>query len=86
MRDAGADSHPEADDQKTMKGHLAPVVTLPVDVEAPVAAGQILGRIDFVADGKTLASCDLAAQTVVPRRTFADAIRWTLASLTRRAA
>lgn len=72
--------------QKTMKGHLAPVVTLPVDVEAPVAAGQILGRIDFVADGKTLASCDLAAQTVVPRRTFADAIRWTLASLTRRAA
>lgn len=72
--------------QKTMKGLLTPVVTLPVDVEAPVEDGQILGRIDFVADGKTLASCDLVAQSPVRKRTLKDALRWALASLTRRAA
>ena len=72
--------------RKALKGQLAPVVTLPVDVEAPVEVGQILGRIDFVADGETLASCDLVAQNAVKKRTFRDALRWTLTALTRRAA
>lgn len=48
---------------------------LAASVAAPVENGQTLGRVDFLLDGETIASCDLTAPAAVGRLTFLEALR-----------
>lgn len=58
-------------------------LSLPERVEAPVAAGQVLGVARLLANGRELARCDLVAAADVPRRSFGASLkrllrRWVL--------
>lgn len=50
-------------------------IDLAASVEAPVEAGQLLGRVVFRSDGKTVCTYDLTTETAVARLTFAEAFR-----------
>ena len=46
-------------------------IELSTDVEAPVEKGQLLGKIYFEIDGKTVSECPLISENSVERRTMA---------------
>ncbi len=46
-------------------------IELSTDVEAPVEKGQLLGKIYFEIDGKTVSECSLISENSVERRTMA---------------
>lgn len=50
-------------------------IDLAASVEAPVEAGQLLGRVVFRSDGKTVCTYDLTTETAVARLTFGEAFR-----------
>ena len=57
--------------------------SLPESLEAPVYAGQALGRARLIANGVTVAECDLVAADSVARLDFAQSLkrllrRWVL--------
>lgn len=55
---------------RSTQSEVETVVTLAQDVGAPVEAGQKLGEIQYVLDGKTLSSTELVAQNEVEELTF----------------
>jgi D-alanyl-D-alanine carboxypeptidase (penicillin-binding protein 5/6) len=60
---------------------LKPVIEVRKRVEAPVIAGQALGRLRLLSDGQTVAEYPLVAQESVPvggfiRRMFDTALLW----------
>ena len=62
--------------------------SLPESLEAPVYAGQALGRARLIANGVTVAECDLVAADSVARLDFAQSLkrllrRWVLRFQTR---
>lgn len=66
------------------KGKLTAVtqeIDLAASVEAPVEAGQLLGRVVFRSDGKTVCTYDLITEIAVARLTFAEAFRRVLCIL-----
>ena len=68
--------------KKGVKDTVEPMVSLPIDVEAPVEAGQVLGKVDFVANGEIIASVDLIARAAVARLKPGDVLQRMLSSLT----
>ncbi len=49
--------------------------SLPDSLEAPIRAGQSLGRARLIANGVTVAECDLVAANSVERRDFRQSLR-----------
>ena len=60
--------------EKGTKDKIEYTVSLPVDVEAPVEKGQILGKVIFTIDGETVGEYKLCAKEGVERLTFFDAL------------
>ncbi|MDR2931548.1 MAG: serine hydrolase [Oscillospiraceae bacterium] len=56
-------------------------ITLVPDVEAPVAEGQILGKVEIIIDGNNVASYDLKAKTECGRMTVYKAFSKLLSAL-----
>lgn len=51
------------------------IINLPEIIEAPVYAGQILGRAQIKSDGVVIAECNLIAAANVEARSFAQSLR-----------
>ena len=69
-----------------VKGRGADVtrtVSVPEEVEAPVAAGQKLGEVTFALDGQMLASRSVTAGSAVPKMNFRTALGLLLEALFR---
>lgn len=60
---------------------LSRTVQLCADVQAPVEAGQILGRITYTLDGQPCGTCPIRAARAVPRLTFGGALKRLLRAL-----
>lgn len=56
-------------------------INLPTDVEAPVAKGQLLGKITFTLDDKVVGECQLSAASDVEKMSFGKALSRLLGSL-----
>lgn len=70
------------------KGKLDAVtqkIDLAATVEAPVEAGQVLGRVHFILGEETLYTCSLTAAYAIPRIGFFEAFRQVLRMLYSRA-
>lgn len=64
-----------------LKGKIETVIDLPFDVEAPVEENQVLGKISFVAEGKTIAEYKLKAKEEVRKLKITDVLKELLSSL-----
>ncbi len=62
---------------------VTPSVNLPADVEAPVAQGQLLGKITFTLDDEVVGECQLSAANAVEKMSFGKALARLLGSLIR---
>lgn len=51
------------------------IINLPKTIEAPVRAGQILGKAQIKSDGIVIAECNLVAATTVEKRDFIQSLR-----------
>ena len=60
--------------EKGMSDKIEQTVDLPIDIEAPVEKGQIIGKIRFSLSGKTVGEYNLYSQNAVGRLTFIDAL------------
>jgi len=60
---------------KGSEGDLQLSVSLPADVQAPVKAGQALGKVTVTLDGETLGAYPLAAPAAVAKQDFATQFR-----------
>ncbi len=60
---------------------LTQEIDVAATVEAPVEAGQLLGRVYFKSDGETVCTYDLCNDTLVERLTFREAFRRILCAL-----
>lgn len=61
--------------EKGRAGEITQEIDLAAEVEAPVEAGQTLGRVYFKLDGETIYTCNLLSETEIPRLTFFEAFR-----------
>ena len=61
--------------EKGKKSAVMQEIDLAASVEAPVEAGQLLGRVIFQSAGETVCTYDLTNATAVERLTFAEAFR-----------
>ena len=43
------------------------IITLPDAVEAPIAAGDKIGEVEFVLEGQRIGGTDIVAKAAVPR-------------------
>lgn len=57
-------------------------ITLPEETEAPVAGGDVLGKISFILDGKIISESDIIASVSSEKITFSSALQLILRSLT----
>lgn len=64
------------------KGKIQTEIDLATDVEAPVEKGQILGKVKFTIDGKSIAEYNLIAENAVRRLKISDIMRRMFSSLT----
>ena len=62
---------------------VKPSINLPADVEAPVAQGQLLGKITFTLDDQVVGECQLSAANAVEKMSFGKALARLLGSLIR---
>ncbi|MBO4339239.1 MAG: D-alanyl-D-alanine carboxypeptidase [Clostridia bacterium] len=60
--------------EKGTKDKIEQTAEMPVDVEAPVEKGQILGKIIFTIDGKTVGEYNLTAKERIERISFFTAL------------
>lgn len=60
---------------------VTPSVNLPADVDAPVAQGQLLGKITFTLDDEVVGECQLSAANAVEKMSFGKALARLLGSL-----
>ena len=68
---------------KGKQNAVAPTVNLPADVEAPVAKGQLLGKITFTLEDQVVGECQLSAAETVEKMSFGRALGRLLGSLIR---
>lgn len=61
--------------EKGKQASLTQEIDLAASVEAPVEAGQLLGRVYFKSDGETVCTYDLLNATQIARLTFGEAFR-----------
>ena len=66
---------------KGKQNAVTPTVNLPADVEAPVARGQLLGKITFTLDDMVVGECQLSAGSSVDKMSFGRALARLLGSL-----
>lgn len=66
--------------EKGKKEQLKQEVTLIPDIEAPVDAGQILGKVEVLLDGELMGAYDLVASEDVARMTFSKAFNILISS------
>ena len=64
--------------RKGEQGKVKTEVRLPKRVEAPVAAGQVVGEMVALVDGKEVAKVRLVAATEVPKASLWDTMRYTM--------
>lgn len=64
--------------RKGEESSVVPKLTLPKEISAPVKLGQVVGRIELIKDGKTLAIYNLVASEEVEKRNIFDIIKMLL--------
>ncbi|MDR0315155.1 MAG: D-alanyl-D-alanine carboxypeptidase [Oscillospiraceae bacterium] len=67
--------------QSKRKDDIEQKVNLAVDVQAPIEKGQVLGTIDFLLDGETIASYNLTSPEKIDKLSFGEAVRKLIQSL-----
>lgn len=61
--------------KKGGENNIETVADLPIDVEAPVEKGQVLGTVKFYLDKKEIGSINLCAEKEIKKMTFSEQLR-----------